>query len=195
MTKVKICGLTRPQDVAQAVACGADFVGFVLAPSRRQVSLARAVELLAHLNHPGQAVAVVVDVSWDTLQQVREAGFEWVQCHGRVPENLPAGLQGWRAASGEHWNGAESLSAPWWTWLLDGPQSGSGVGFNWSRLVLGEQHRIFVAGGLNVDNVKEVVDRVRPFGVDVSSGVENAPGIKDAELVRAFIERTKNGHH
>lgn len=192
MAKVKICGLTRPEDVDWAIEQGADYIGFVIAPSKRQVSIEAAGQLRARVPERVGAVAVVVDTTLEQLAALQAVGFRWVQCHGSHPE-LPAGWTGLRATSGPNWDPASSLSSNWHAWLLDGPQSGSGVAFDWSPLEARRpQQRFFVAGGLGVDNVGEVVRRLQPYGVDVSSGVESAPGIKDRARVREFIERTKS---
>ena len=137
---------------------------------------------------------MVVDVTAEELVCVRQAGFEWVQCHGSCPDELPSGLQGLRAFSGLSWTGQERLPGEaWHAWLLDGPQSGSGQSFDWSRLAArNPDQRIFVAGGLDPINVGHVVARLRPYGVDVSSGVESSAGVKDASRVREFIKRARN---
>jgi phosphoribosylanthranilate isomerase len=192
LAKVKICGLTRAEDVDWAVTEGADYVGFVIAPSRRQISIELAGQLRARVPEQIRAVAVLVDTSREQLLALQAVGFGWVQCHGSHPQ-LPAGLQGLRAASGREWDGLARLQPNWCAWLLDGPQSGSGVAFDWGPLEARRpQERFFIAGGLGVDNVGEVVRRLQPYGVDVSSGVESAPGIKDRARVREFIERTKS---
>lgn len=189
---VKICGLTSPDAVDAAVAAGADAVGFVFAPSSRRVTTLRARECCAALpagviriavmHHPNaNLVAQVLDeFSPDWLQTDAEdfAGFELpaactalpVYRMGRTPVagRLPPRLH------------------------FEGPVSGSGEIADWQEArALAARTHLMLAGGLNPDNVEDAIRAVEPWGVDVSSGVERAPGDKDAVKIKDFVERAK----
>ncbi|MEV4599219.1 phosphoribosylanthranilate isomerase [Amycolatopsis sp. NPDC049253] len=189
---VKICGLKTAADVTCAVEAGADAVGFVLCESPRQVTRAEAARLVAGV--PGEVLTVGV-FKGVAVAQVREAvaktGIRAVQLHGSgysqadfaALRDLPVRLI--RATSlrseevpavGEY--GEDLL-------LLDSPSAGSGETWDWSAET--PDGDWLLAGGLTPDNVAEAVATVRPWGVDVSSGVESARGVKDQALIRAFL--------
>ncbi len=198
MTWVKVCGLSREADVAVAVEAGADAIGIVLAPgSPRRVTEARARELVGTV--PVLAVIVTVDFTPQALlAAVERTGAQGVQPHGEHRQ-VAAG-----AAQEEglfvlhplaiHTGVDVSAVAVGQTPLLDsyraGIHGGTGESFDWD--VIGHLNRPYVlAGGLGPDNVSEAIRRVAPWGVDASSGLESSPGIKDPELIRAFVERAK----
>lgn len=185
---VKICGLRSGADVETAVAAGADAVGFVFAESIRRVrpaDAAHAVRLapagilrVAVMRHPDNEAwrAVLHGFDPDVLQtdaedfatlDVPDSVVPWPVYRegGELPPAKPAG-----------------------TWLYEGPASGRGLTVDWSRAAgLARRGHMILAGGLTPDNVGEAVANVRPWGVDVSSGVEAVPGAKDPALVRQFI--------
>lgn len=191
---VKICGITSEEDALLAVAMGADAVGFVFAPSPRQMAASRVRDIASRLPPEIMTVGVFRDATKDqVVKTVHSAGLKAAQLHGRetpevtravrarvgiVIKGLPAG-----DPSLEQWDefGADAL-------LLDAPQPGSGQVFDWSLAEgIPSNRRVILAGGLTPENVADGIDQVRPWGVDVSTGVEAAPGKKDPLKVRAFV--------
>jgi phosphoribosylanthranilate isomerase len=198
MTWVKVCGLSREADVAVAVEAGADAIGVVLAPgSPRRVTKSRARELV----RTAAVLAVVVTVDFTPealLAAVERTGAQGVQPHGehRQEAALAAQQEGLFVLYPLAIRTAVDVSAvatgqmP----LLDayraGTHGGTGESFDWG--VIGQLERPFVlAGGLGPDNVSEAIGRVAPWGVDASSGLESSPGVKEPDLIRAFVERAK----
>ena len=194
MTKVKICGLSTKEAVKTAVSAGADYIGFVFAPSKRQVTLEQAIDLAKFIPSHIQKVGVFVSPSRaELLEAIEKVGLDLVQVHGQVAddlfENLPcASIQAVQVDGDGH---VPSSQADYL--LFDAPVAGSGQTFDWGRLDTTELAQpFFIAGGLNEDNVARAIQHFTPFAVDVSSGVET-DGQKDQEKIRRFIERAKNG--
>ena len=194
MTKVKICGLSTKEAVKTAVSAGADYIGFVFAPSKRQVTVEQATELAKFIPSHIQKVGVFVSPSRaELLEAVDKVGLDLVQVHGRVVdklfENLPCGsIQAVQVDEGGHVPNSQADYL-----LFDAPVAGSGQTFDWGQLDTTELSQpFFIAGGLNEDNVEEAIQHFSPFAVDISSGVET-DGQKDHEKIRRFIERVKNG--
>ena len=194
MTKVKICGLSTKEAVKTAVSAGADYIGFVFAPSKRQVTLEQAAELAKFIPSYIQKVGVFVSPSQaELLEAVDKVGLDFVQVHGKVVdklfENLPCGsIQAVQIDEGGHVPNSQADYL-----LFDAPVAGSGQTFDWGQLDTTELAQpFFIAGGLNEDNVARAIQHFSPFAVDVSSGVET-DGQKDHEKIRRFIERVKNG--
>ena len=194
MTKVKICGLSTKEAVKTAVSAGADYIGFVFAPSKRQVTVEQATELAKFIPSHIQKVGVFVSPSRaELLEAVDKVGLDFVQVHGQVAndlfEDLPCGsIQAVQVDEGGHVPNSQADYL-----LFDAPVAGSGQTFDWGRLdTTGLAQPFFIAGGLNEDNVARAIQHFSPFAVDVSSGVET-DGQKDHEKIRRFIERVKNG--
>ena len=194
MTKVKICGLSSKEAVETAVSAGADYIGFVFAPSKRQVTLDQAAELAKLISSDVKKVGVFVSPSRaELLEAVDKVGLDLVQVHGQVVdklfENLPCGsIQAVQVDGDGHVPNSQADYL-----LFDAPVAGSGQTFDWGRLDTTELAQpFFIAGGLNEDNVARAIQHFTPFAVDVSSGVETN-GQKDHEKIRRFIERVKNG--
>lgn len=194
MTKVKICGLSTKEAVKTAVSAGADYIGFVFAPSKRQVTVEQAIELAKFIPSHIQKVGVFVSPSRaELLEAVDKVGLDFVQVHGQVVdklfENLPcASIQAVQVDGNGHVPNSQADYL-----LFDAPVAGSGQTFDWGRLDTTELAQpFFIAGGLNEDNVVEAIQHFSPYAVDVSSGVET-DGQKDHEKIRRFIERVKNG--
>ena len=194
MTKVKICGLSNIEAVKTAVSAGADYIGFVFAPSKRQVTLEQAAELAKFIPSHIQKVGVFVSPGRaELLEAVDKVGLDFVQVHGQVVdklfENLPcASIQAVQVDGNGHVPNSQADYL-----LFDAPVAGSGQTFDWVRLDTTELAQpFFIAGGLNEDNVEEAIQHFTPYAVDVSSGVET-DGQKDHEKIRRFIERAKNG--
>ena len=194
MTKVKICGLSTKEAVKTAVSAGADYIGFVFAPSKRQVTVEQAIELVKFIPSHIQKVGVFVSPSRvELLEAVDKVGLDFVQVHGQVVdklfENLPCGsIQAVQVDGNGHVPNSQADYL-----LFDAPVAGSGQTFDWGRLdTTGLAQPFFIAGGLNEDNVARAIQHFSPFAVDVSSGVET-DGQKDHEKIRRFIERVKHG--
>jgi phosphoribosylanthranilate isomerase len=195
---VKICGTTSEEDALLAVAMGADAVGFVFAPSKRRVSTAMARDIARRLPPEILTVGVFRDEApARVVEVVNAAGLRAAQLHGHetpeqtawVRERVPFVIQGFAAGDlaldrvGE-WK-ADAI-------LVDSPTPGSGIMFDWS-LAEGapEGRRVIMAGGLTAENVADAIRQVRPWGVDVATGVESEPGHKDPRKVRAFVRNAK----
>ena len=194
MTKVKICGLSTEEAVETAVSSGADYIGFVFAPSKRQVTLDQASELAKIIPSHIQKVGVFVLPSQaHLLEAIEKVGLDLVQVHGQVAddlfEDLPcASIQAVQVDGNGHVPNSQADYL-----LFDAPVAGSGQTFDWGRLDTTELAQpFFIAGGLNEDNVARAIQHFSPFAVDVSSGVET-DGQKDHEKIRRFIERVKHG--
>ncbi len=197
-TRIKICGLTRSQDVRAAVELGADAIGFVFyPPSPRALSIDRAAELAALLPPFVTAVGLFVNPVREEIQAVLErVPLQLLQFHGDESEADCAG-------HGRPWIKAArmrpgvdlvefSASHPHASGILvDAFVEGYGGGgktFDWSLIPEGFGRPLVLSGGLDADNVAEAVRRLRPWAVDVSSGVESGKGIKDAARIAAFID-------
>ena len=194
MTKVKICGLSTKEAVKTAVSAGADYIGFVFAPSKRQVTVEQAAELAKIIPTNVNKVGVFVSPSRaELLEAVDKVGLDLVQVHGQVAddlfEDLPcASIQAVQVDGDGHVPNSQADYL-----LFDAPVAGSGQTFDWGQLDTTELAQpFFIAGGLNEDNVARAIQHFSPFAVDVSSGVETN-GQKDHEKIRRFIERVKNG--
>lgn len=194
MTKVKICGLSNIEAVKTAVSAGADYIGFVFAPSKRQVTLEQAAELAKFIPSHIQKVGVFVSPGRaELLEAVDKVGLDFVQVHGQVVDklfgNLPCGsIQAVQVDEGGHVPNSQADYL-----LFDAPVAGSGQTFDWGQLDTTELAQpFFIAGGLNEDNVARAIQHFSPYAVDVSSGVET-DGQKNHEKIRRFIERAKNG--
>ena len=194
MTKVKICGLSTKEAVKTTVSAGADYIGFVFAPSKRQVTLEQAAELAKFIPSHIQKVGVFVSPSRaELLEAVDKVGLDFVQVHGQVVdklfEDLPcASIQAVQVDGEGHVPNSQADYL-----LFDAPVAGSGQTFDWGQLdTIGLAQPFFIAGGLNEENVARAIQHFFPFAVDVSSGVET-DGQKDHEKIRRFIERVKHG--
>jgi phosphoribosylanthranilate isomerase len=197
-TRVKICGITRPEDARAAVAAGADALGVVLAPSKRQVSLDHAERVFAGVPPLVARVGVFVDAGAAFVAEaVRRLGLTAVQFHGdETPEQCAAApvpvIKALRVGKDFDPAAVTRYSRAAALVLLDtgaaDARGGTGVAFDWEAVSgrLDDRVPLVVAGGLAPGNVGWAVRLFRPFAVDVSSGVESAPGVKDPELVASF---------
>ena len=187
---VKICGLTTREAVEAAVAAGADAVGFVFAPSKRQVTATQAVQLVQGLPRRIPRVAVMLHPTQSQLDEVwAEFRPDVLQTDAEDLQTLkiPAGLSvmpvvrnAVRLKPDPHRNHPRLL--------FEGPVSGVGSTADWhSAAQLARTTELVLAGGLNATNVADAIAAVRPFGVDVSSGVEASPGIKDPARIHEFV--------
>ena len=192
MTKVKICGLSTVEAVETAVLAGADYIGFVFAESKRQVSLEQAQELAKRVTGKTKIVGVFVSPSLEDLEQaIGQVPLDMVQIHGTFDEVLIPliSVPVIRAIQLSDQEAQVSSQADYL--LFDAPVAGSGQTFEWDLLKDQKiQQDLFIAGGLAVDNVHQARETFQPYAVDVSSGVET-DGRKDIEKIKAFIEGAK----
>ena len=184
---IKICGMTTPAAVSAALACEVDAIGFVFAPSVRRVSPLRAAELAAPARHKAACVAVtrhpsradIDDILRDFRPDILQTDLEDID-KLELPRELsvlPVLRPGPRPA----------CAIPRRV-LFEGPVSGSGRTTDWDAAAeLAQRLEVILAGGLNPGNVAAAIRHVRPFGVDVSSGVEDQPGIKNTGMIEQFV--------
>lgn len=197
-TWVKICGLTRPEDARHAARSGADALGIVFAASPRQLDVGRASEILGAVPERIARVGVFADQPLEFVEEVaRACRLDWVQLSGNEPAELAATLST-SVIKAVHVRDVNDLEAarsyPAQAFLLDAPvmdkrMGGTGSSFDWSQAerLPWPRHKVIVAGGLNPGNVGGAIERLRPGGVDVSSGIESSPGIKDRSKINAFV--------
>lgn len=202
-TRVKVCGITREQDLAAAIAAGVDSVGLVFYPkSKRHLSLTQATELVEKIPAFVSVVALFLNPQQAEVEQVIDAiAPEILQFHGdesaafceqfgrRYIKGVAMGGSGSANAS-EYLQAARAAHPKCSGFLLDGhapgEMGGSGLAFDWSNAPRASIPLI-VAGGLTPDNVASAIAQMHPWAVDVSSGVEDAPGIKSAVKIHAFL--------
>lgn len=193
MTKVKICGLSTEESVCVAVNAGADYIGFVFAPSKRQVSFKQAHQLAQPIPDTLKKVGVFVNPSLEDLKvAISEVPLDLVQIHGDWDERLTNHISVpiIRAIQLDNTLGELKTNADYL--LFDAPKAESGQLFDWKLLAYHTFEKpFFIAGGLTVENVAEAQSLFSPHAVDVSSGVETN-GQKDIEKIKAFIERVKD---
>lgn len=205
-TRVKICGITRERDARAAVKAGADALGFVFhRPSSRYVDPAAAGDIIRTLPAFVEAVGVVVDLPGAELDNLaRVSGVDYFQFHG---DESPAacravGLPYLKAlrvrpdsdirAYAERYSDARGLLLD--AYVQDMP-GGTGDSFDWSWIPEALPLPVFLAGGLNADNVGDAIRSAATYGVDVSSGVESSPGIKEAGKIVRFVEKVADADH
>jgi len=179
---VKVCGITRREDAEAAVAAGATAIGFIfVARSPRCVSPEAAAELGRDLNV--WKVGVFENESPASIEAVmRSAKLDVAQIYGG---DLPKVPRIWRAFRSQTLTSGDPVEAV----LLDGPANG--ITFDWKQ-ARGLSEKVIVAGGLDASNVSEAIRIARPWGVDASSGLESAPGIKDHEKIKQFVKAAKD---
>lgn len=185
---MKICGLTSEAHVRTAVEAGADAIGFVFAESVRRVDPAHAARISSDVPGNVKRVAVMLHPSNDEWQEVlRQLKPNVLQTDAEdfADLDVPPDVTRWPVC-----REGDRVTVP--LFVYEGAKSGQGETVDWSRAaVLAKNGRMILAGGLNIENVAEAISTVRPFGVDVSSGVESAPGQKDSETIREFIKAAK----
>ena len=184
---IKLCGMTTPQAVAAALACEVDAIGFVFAPSVRRVDTARANELAAPARRKVACVAVTRHPTRAEVDEILGAfrpDILQTDLDDIEALNLPRELSVLPVLR----PGPKPACAIPRRVLFEGPVSGSGQTTDWDAAAeLALRLEVILAGGLNPRNVAAAVRQVRPFGVDVSSGVESAPGIKSADQIEKFV--------
>jgi phosphoribosylanthranilate isomerase len=202
----KVCGITRLADALHAVEHGATALGFVFWPdSPRYIAPDRAATIVRELPPTVMAVGVFVNQPVDEIARVAAlAGIATIQLHGDEPPQYATALEWpvWRAMSLADVNGTLEAWPLDTTILLDAHdpvrRGGTGQPIDWAHAAdVARLRRVVLAGGLTPENVQQAIAAVRPFGVDVSSGVEEAPGVKNFDKVAQFLERARaglNGH-
>lgn len=196
---VKICGITNEEDALLAVALGADAVGFIFAPSVRQIAAQKVYDITRRLPPEILTVAVFRDEHPKrVLELVQQSGVKAAQLHGHErPEDVAEVSRHVRtvikavSAGGVDAARANTFGTPYI--LVDAPSPGSGKVFDWHLAAeVPETVNVILAGGLTPDNVAAGIHQVNPWGVDVSSGVEREPGKKDPILLKRFIQAVRD---
>lgn len=214
---IKICANTNLEDASLAAELGADALGFVFARSSRQVTAAQVGAIAPHLPSAVEKIGVFSSLDPDEIvAAARIAGLTGVQLHGGFSATVIAGIKTQlpllRIIQTAHWR-SEGQSADVFSAqltelkaateidavLVDSrtatASGGTGVTFDWSAALQSlsalEPMRLIVAGGLNPENVRQAITKLRPWGVDVASGVESSPGRKDPEKLAAFIANAR----
>lgn len=196
---IKICGITNEQDALLAVALGADALGFVFAPSPRQIAPGLARDIVKRLppeimtvgvfrnEHPSRVIEIVNEAR---LQGAQLHGHESIAITAEVAAQVRFVIKAVVAGSADASN-ADLFSSD--AVLVDGLNPGSGTTYDWDLLSqLPDSVHVILSGGLTADNVSSGIEQVRPWGVDVSSGVEKSPGLKDAVKLRHFITNARD---
>ena len=187
---VKICGLRTADDVAAAAAAGANAVGFVFAESVRKVTPQQAKAATKSITPDVLRVAVMCHPSNDDCRAMLdefEPDVVQTDAEDFAGLDIPGDIDCWPVIR----EGGENIEPPN-VYVYEGPKSGSGESVDWTRAATIADHGLMIlAGGLAEDNVREAIRSVRPWGVDVSSGVESLPGYKDYELIRRFVSAVR----
>jgi phosphoribosylanthranilate isomerase len=200
---IKICGITNTEDAMVAADLGADAIGFVFAPSPRQISPDKAREIIMALPSRVQTVGVFVDEDSEKVTSTASiCRLDLLQFHGKESADYCGRfgqriIKAVRVESQSDLEGCSEYQGVVDAFLLDtyvpGQQGGTGLTFDWNLAVEAKRFgRIILAGGLNPDNVAAAVTAVRPYAVDASSGLEQKPGVKDHEKMASFIQAVRH---
>ena len=200
---VKICGLTRAEDAVFADKKGADLLGLIFAKSPRQVTLEKARTIIKAVGKPEKFVAVFVDETFEVISKiVQELGIHWVQLHGsetpEIAQNLgDLGVHTIKAVPVQSREDIDqALDYPCDALLFDtyepSKKGGTGKVFNWQLLKEGTLNpHYFLSGGLSIDNIKDAYETLQPSAVDVSSSLEDSPGIKNKDKITSFLKEVE----
>ena len=196
---IKICGFTTVEGVKAAIDAGVDSIGLVLDPSPRQLSIDDAKRLASNVPQSVETIAVCGRPSHDEILEIwNRMRPDWIQLMADAHPGLSSGLPIIPAfEDGEDLvqrvtNYIRESDDKRPLVLADGPKPGSGIVADWGRVEsISQTTRLMIAGGLNAENVGEAILRLRPWAVDVSSGVEQAPGIKSPEKIQAFVDAVR----
>jgi len=206
-TLVKICGNTNATDVKIAIDSGADFIGFIFAKSKRQISIQTAQNIVSEHPNFKNFVGVFAGQPKQFVEKVARAiRLQWLQFHGEETSLYCQYFMklNYRVIKTFHIKNELSMrrideydvSAYLFDTYSKGSRGGTGKSFDWS-ITLNKPYvhtHLFLAGGLNIYNVREAVQRLNPFAIDVASGVEKSPGEKDPRLIEEFIRLAKGDH-
>lgn len=200
MVKIKVCGLKRPEDIDYVNELKPDYIGFVFAKSKREVTLEQAKALTEKLHKSIKTVGVFLNRDIEEVKTIAAAlKLDVLQFHGDEPQEYIDKFKGyecWKAESVSEAGDLEKLKEyNVDAFLLDssvkGARGGTGESFNWQSFQgIGEKYKIILAGGLNSGNVSEGIRVIKPFAVDVSSGVE-VDGVKNFEKIKEFIKKVR----
>lgn len=179
---VKICGIKTEEAVQAAVEAGADAIGFVFAPSSRQIDVTTAKTLATQIPESVRIVGVFLSPSMEDIEQAMDVGLTDLQIHHRTQSMEELRIFGLPIIDASTEETADVR-------LMDHLNPGSGQVLDWDAIDRPERP-FWLAGGLSPDNVRQAIQTIQPDGVDVSSGVET-DGVKDIEKIRAFIQRAK----
>ncbi|MBN2897768.1 MAG: phosphoribosylanthranilate isomerase [Clostridia bacterium] len=202
MTKVKICGITELKHALAAADAGADYIGFVFAKSKRQITREAAKVIISQLPDKIQTIGVFVDEPLERMIEIADyCGLDLLQLHGKetYESYQHAGYPIIKSVSVKGTDDLTLMDLPEADYLLfdtwhEEMAGGSGEVFDWKALKDKVCHRpFFLAGGLNEDNVEKGIALIRPYAVDVSSGVEK-DGKKDLDKIKQFIKKVKGCH-
>jgi phosphoribosylanthranilate isomerase len=206
MTHIKICGIKTMTDALAAMDAGADFIGFNFYPkSPRYIDVGQCRDVMSVMRKYGHItyVGVFVNSSMEEIRATMDTcGLSLAQLHGDETPEMVASFSGkaFKAFRGipENVDGFARSEPP--AFLIDasvkGIYGGSGVTADWSGAAeLAKKYPLLLAGGLTPENVAEAIRRVKPWGVDVASGVESAPGEKDASRMKAFVQAVRDGEN
>lgn len=191
--QVKICGVKTEEAAKAAVQAGADYIGVVLAPSRRQVSVEQASRLRRVIPKEVKMVGVFKDQPISQVNNIAQSvGVDFVQLHGSesLEECMRSRIPVIKGITINELGKFLPYLSVVDKLLVDSPIPGSGQSFNWENVAIPSDRPFFLAGGLTPENVKRAIMETQPTGVDVSSGVETN-GEKDVEKIRSFIKRAK----
>lgn len=195
---IKICGITNEEDALLSVAMGATALGFVFAPSKRQISVGRAADIVKRLPPGVLTVGVFRDHDPKSISRImREVGLRGAQLHGRESVNDVDQVTaefGWVMKAVVAGSPDAERSDRYRTDLIlvDSSNPGSGETYDWTLTeLLPKSIRLVISGGLRPENVAQAIVATNPYGVDVSSGVEREPGRKDASKVRRFVQNAQ----
>ncbi|MDY6954048.1 MAG: phosphoribosylanthranilate isomerase [Thermodesulfobacteriota bacterium] len=203
MPRIKVCGITRQTDALYAASLGVDAIGFVLAESPRRVDPQVVREIGLSLPPFVSTVGVTVDMDLESLRETAAlCRLHWVQLHGHEsPEycralDVPI-IKAVRVRDRESLTAMAAYRGSVQGFLLDayvkGKPGGTGRTFDWTLVKEAKQHgHVILSGGLTADGIREAIHVARPYGVDVSSGVESAPGVKDREKMRRFVAAVRS---
>ena len=200
MVKVKFCGITNEQDACRAVRLGVDALGFIFAPSPRKIVPADARRIIHTLPPFVQTVGVFVNEDLDTIRELKQfCGFQWVQLHGDEPpemcrELMPHVIKAFQIKDDSSLLMLEHYRRHVRSFLLDTyakeKRGGTEKTFDWELALKCKDHGIpiILSGGLGPSNVERAIAKVRPYAVDINSGIEDSPGQKSPILMKKLME-------
>lgn len=207
MVRVKICGITNRQDARMSVEMGADAIGFIFAPSPRQITPEKAREIICGIPPFVQTVGVFVNEKPDAIREITgSCGLDFIQLHGdETPETcaefMPQAIKAFRISDGSGLQSIRSYHGKIRAILFDSYdekiRGGTGKTCNWDLAVRGKDFGIpmILSGGLTLSNIEKAISSVKPFAVDVNSGVEKRPGKKDHFLMKELMEKIRKVNH
>ncbi|WP_022855701.1 phosphoribosylanthranilate isomerase [Thermodesulfobacterium thermophilum] len=199
-TKIKICGLTRKEDLLFLNRFPVDYLGFVLYPRSPRYVGENLKHLLGYVREGIQKVAVLVNPTYEEVKAVLDTGIDLIQLHGEETVEFAKKIGLSRVIKAFRIKDKVELDlvAPWekaYAILTDtfvkGVPGGTGKTFNWSlaKVLVDHGYKVFLAGGLTPENVKQAISTIGPYGIDLSSGVEVSPGIKDSTKISNLFKQ------